>query len=150
MKILATSSRNGHERERPALKMRWRAEILLVLVAACASAFVWANDTAGYDTVRIIVPQDHATVHDNEGNLDVSAEVSPPLRSDAGDHIVFLLDGRAVASGADLRIRLTEVDRGTHTLQAQVATADGALLLASPVTSFYMWRASRLHPGRKN
>ena len=121
-----------------------------MLVAACASAFAWAGDTVGYDTVRIIVPQDHATVHDNEGNLDVSVEVSPPLRSDAGNHIVFLLDGRTVASGTDLRIRLTKVDRGTHTLQAQVATANGALLLASPVTSFYMWRASRLHPGRKN
>jgi len=121
-----------------------------VLVAACAPAFAWASDTAGYDAVRIIVPQDDATVHDNEGNLDVAVEVSPPLRSDAGDHIVLLLDGRVVASGADLRIRLTEMDRGIHTLQAQVATADGALLLASPVTSFYMWRASRLHPGRKN
>jgi hypothetical protein len=130
--------------------MRWRAQILLVLVAACASAFAWASDPAGYDTVRIIVPQDQATVHDNEGNLDVSVEVSPPLRSDAGNHIVFLLDGRVVASGTEVRIRLTDVDRGTHTLQAQVATADGALLLASPVTSFYMWRASRLHPGRKN
>ena len=130
--------------------MRWRAEILLVLVAACASAFAWASDSARYNTVRIIVPQVDVTVHDNEGNLDVSVEVSPPLRSDAGDHIVLLLDGRAVASGADLRVRLTGVDRGTHTLQAQVATADGALLLASPVTSFYMWRASRLHPGRKN
>lgn len=130
--------------------MRWRAEILLVLVAACASAFAWAGNTAGYDTVRIIVPRDQATVHDNEGNLDVSVEVSPPLSSDAGDHIVFLLDGRTVASGTDVRIRLTGVDRGTHTLQAQVAAADGTLLLASPVTSFYMWRASRLHRGRNN
>src|SRR3990172_1640287 len=94
-----TSSRNGHERERPTLQMRWRAEILLVPVAACASAFAWASDSARYNTVRIIVPQVDVTVHDNEGNLDVSVEVSPPLRSDAGDHIVLLLDGRAVASG---------------------------------------------------
>ena len=130
--------------------MRWRAEILLVLVAACAPAFAWAGDTTGYDTVRIIVPQDDAAVHDNEGNLDVSVEVSPPLRADAGNHVVLLLDGRVVASGAEVRIRLNGVDRGTHTLQAQVATADGTLLLASPVTSFYMWRASRLHRGRKN
>ncbi len=130
--------------------MRWRAEILLVLVAGCAPAFAWAGDTAGHDTVRIIVPQDDATVHDNEGNLDVSVKVSPPLRSDAGEQIVLLLDGRVVASGTEVRIRLTGVDRGIHTLQAQVATADGTLLLASPVTSFYMWRASGLHRGRKN
>lgn len=130
--------------------MRWRAEILLVLLAACAPAFAWAGDTGGYDTVRIIVPQDDATVRDNEGNVDVAVEVSPPLRSDAGEHIVLRLDGRAVASGADLHVRLTGVDRGIHTLQVQVATAGGAVLLASPVTRFHMRRASRLHPGRKN
>lgn len=130
--------------------MRSRAEILLVLAAACASAFAWASDATGYETVRIIVPQHDATVHDNQGTLDVSVEVLPPIRAEAGEHIVLLLDGRVVASGAKVRIRLTDVDRGTHTLQAQVAAADGTLLLASPVTSFHMWRASRLRPGRKN
>jgi len=130
--------------------MIWRAQILLVLVAACAPAFALAGDTAGYAAVRIVAPRDDATVHDNQGTLDVSVDVSPPLRPDTGDRIVLLLDGTAVASGAEARIRLTDVERGSHTLQAQVVAAGGALLLASPQTRFHMWRASRLFPGRKH
>ena len=69
--------------------------------------------------------------------LDVSVDVAPPLRIEAGDHIVLLLDGRVVANRAKAHIRLTDMDRGTRTLQAQVTTVGGALLLASPVTSFH-------------
>ena len=132
------------------LRMRSFGGIVFVCLAACASGFAWANEMAGYETVRIVAPQDDATVHDNQGALEISVEVSPPLRAEAGDYIVLLLDGKAAASGAKARFRLTRVDRGTHTLRAQVAAADGALLLASPQIRFHMWRASRLFPDRKN
>jgi hypothetical protein len=143
-------SRNGRGRARAARIMRPHAAILLLLLAVCTSILAWAGGAAGYDAVRIVAPQHDATVHDNQGTLDVSVAVSPPLRSKEGDHIVLLLDGRVAASGANVHIRLRDVDRGTHTLRAQVVAADGALLLASPETSFHMWRASRLFPGRKN
>lgn len=130
--------------------MRKRARILLALLVSCAPAFAWGGDAAGYQSVRIIAPQPDATVHDNQGRVDISVEVLPALRTAAGDRIVLLLDGRVAASGAKARIRLTGVDRGTHTLQAQIAAADGSVLLASTETRFHMWRASRLFPGRRN
>ena len=127
-----------------------RAEFLFLLVGACASVCACANDGPGYDTISIVAPKQDATVYDNQGTVDVSVEASPALRSDRGDHIALLLDGKVVASGADARHRLTDVDRGTHTLQAQVIAADGTLLLVSSETRFHMWRASRLSPARKN
>ena len=55
-------------------------------------------------------------VHDNQGVLDVSVEVAPPLRTKTRDHSVLLLDGRVAANRAKVQIRLTDVDRGPHTV----------------------------------
>ncbi len=129
--------------------MKTRAQLVLALFVACAPAFAPGADSVRYEAVRIVAPAQDATVHDNQGNVEVAVEVMPALRAAAGDRIVLLLDGRIAASGAKARFRLTGVDRGTHTLQAQVTAADGAVLLASAETAFHLWQASRLFPGRK-
>lgn len=130
--------------------MRFRADILIMLLAVCASTFARANDTTGYETVRIIVPQDDATVYDNQGVLDVALEVAPRATRRRGRSNHASAGWKGVASSAKAQIRVTDVDRGTHRLQARVAAADGTLLLASPQIRFHMWRASRLRPGWKN
>lgn len=108
-----------------------------------------AAQARAYDALRIAVPADEETVHDNNGDVRVIVRVSPPLDAQAGDRIVLLLDGHPAASGRTTRYELEDVDRGTHNLQAQVAAADGSVLEASPVVTFYMWRASRLFPNRQ-
>lgn len=103
-----------------------------------------------YGALRIVVPADEETVHDNNGDVRVVVRVSRPLDAKAGDRIVLLLDGHAAARGRTTRFELKNVDRGTHNLQAQLAAADGSTLEASPVVTFYLWRASRLFPNRQD
>jgi hypothetical protein len=120
------------------------------LVLLAAAALLAAPAYAGpYDAVRIVAPGQDATVHDNRGNVAVVVSASPPLDVAAGDRIVLLMDGRTVAKGPEAHFVLTEVDRGVHTVQAQVTSADGRILAASPPVTFDMWRASRLFPARK-
>ncbi|TAK87468.1 MAG: hypothetical protein EPO20_03960 [Betaproteobacteria bacterium] len=117
---------------------------------ACVVMVAGVAYAGAYDAVRIVAPNEDETVHDNNGNVAVVVRVSPPLDVEAGDRIVLLMDGSAVASGRDARFDLKGVDRGTHVLQAQVTAAGGSVLAASPQVSFHMWRASRLSPGRKD
>jgi hypothetical protein len=123
----------------------WRFVALACVVALCGFAYARA-----YDAVRIVSPAEDETVHDNSGNVAVTVSVSPPLDVKAGDRILLLLDGRAVASGGMTRFELKGVERGTHDLQAQVAAPDGSILGASTIVAFHMWRASRLFPGRRD
>ena len=109
-----------------------------------------AAQARAYDALRIVVPADGETVHDNNGDVRIVVRVSRPLEAGAGDRIVLLLDGHAAASGRTTRFELKDVDRGTHNLQARVAAADGSVLEASPVVTFYLRRASRLFPNRQD
>ena len=130
--------------------MKAYLHILFALLLVFAVPFARADDGARYDSVRIIAPLQDATVHDNQGKVDVAVQVSPQLNAAAGDRIALLLDGSVVANTANASTRLTNIDRGTHTLRAQVTAADGTVLLASPEVRFYMWRASRLFPSRRD
>ena len=122
----------------------------MALAAACSAIVVGGVHAGGYDTLRIVAPAHDATVHDNSGNVTVTVAISPRLRAEAGERLALLLDGKVVASGAEPRFVLADVERGAHTLQVRVTAADGADVQVSPPATFYMWRASRLFPGRKN
>jgi hypothetical protein len=121
-----------------------------LLAAALAGAAVSPPGLAqapGAYTVAIVQPANDETVHDNQGNVAVQVAVSPSLTAGAG--IVVLLDGQPVARQTDATFALSGIERGTHTLQAQVVGAGGATLAASPPVTFHMWQASRLFPSRK-
>ena len=99
--------------------------------------------------MRIVAPDPESTVHDNNGNLAVAVSVSPPLRAATGDTLTLLLDGKVAASGSLRHFELQGIDRGSHTLQAQVNAADGTVLISSSQVIFHMRHASRLFRDRQ-
>jgi hypothetical protein len=122
-----------------------------LLAAALAGTAVsppgLAQAPGRYANVAIVQPGNEDTVQDNQGNVVVQVAVSPSLAP--GDRIVLMLDGRPVGTRMDPSFTLSGIDRGTHTLQAQVVGASGATLAASQPVTFHMWQASRLFPSRK-
>ncbi len=122
---------------------------LLVVSLIAASLVTLLADAQGEATVRIVSPQPETTIHDNSGNLEVVVDVQPPMPGGGAYHLTILLDNQPAASGTRTHYAFTEVDRGAHTLQATVNTADGAVIVSSQPVTFYMWRASRLFPNRR-
>lgn len=123
--------------------------VLIAFVLACCLAIAGAADEGAYNMVRIVSPQAEETVHDNNGDVAVTVEVSSPLRIERGDRIALRLDGKILAMESSGQFSLTGLDRGSHTLQALVLAADGSVLAASAETTFYLWHASRLFPNRR-
>jgi Domain of unknown function (DUF4124) len=82
----------------------------------------------------------------NIDSLNIAVQTDPVLRP--GDHVFLTLDGEALNGGAGVAgsFTLSPVDRGTHTLQAVVRGADGAVRCQAPSITFYVHQPSILNP----
>ena len=105
------------------------------------------RDQAGRVILAIASPASEETVHNNDGDVHVEVIVLPDLAP--GQRIALLLDGEVVARQTSGSFELTALDRGAHTLQAQLVDRVGTVLAASDPVTFYMWRASALFPNRR-
>lgn len=110
--------------------------------------FAQLRAVPAYDRIEIMRPGNDSTVFDNSGNVEVSVAVTPGLRASSGDRIVLLLDGRRASLSRSAQIKLTGVERGDHTLVAQVLDSGGNAAISSAPVKFHLWQASRLFPGR--
>ena len=97
--------------------------------------------------IAIVQPAHEETIHSNQGDLTVQVRQSG---GEPDGSVRLVLDGTALPHSyrSDV-IELIGIDRGTHTLQAELLDAKGGQLAASEPVTFHMWHASRLFPGRK-
>jgi Domain of unknown function (DUF4124) len=80
------------------------------------------------------------------GSLTVVVQTDPPLRS--GDQIFVSYDGQPLngTSATGGAFTISPLERGTHTLQAVVRGADGAVLCQTPGVTFNVHQPSLLNP----
>ena len=96
-----------------------------------------ATEFNGYSSIAIVAPTPNGTVRNNEGRVPVGIELQPGLQP--GHEVTLLLDARPVpGTFSGTNIDLTGVERGTHTLRAQVRDAAGKVLIDSPSILFTM------------
>ena len=101
----------------------------------------------GYSEFRITSPESDTSFWDTAGNVNVDLSLEPTLR--ASDKIDLLLDGQSVGGGRSTAITLTEIDRGTHNLQAVVKSSAGKVIARSNTVTFTVQRGSQLSPQRR-
>ncbi|MEW6353714.1 MAG: DUF4124 domain-containing protein [Pseudomonadota bacterium] len=98
-----------------------------------------------YTKLDIVKPANDEAVRENSGALEINLAIEPQLDTKAGHTVTILLDGKPVLEGQTTpRVQLTNVDRGTHSLQAQIIDAKGAMLASSGGITFHMKRISTL------
>lgn len=96
---------------------------------------------AGYTDMRIDDPKDNGTVRNNEGKVPVQISLQPGIQE--GHTIRLILDGNPAGDPAEsTNIALTNVDRGTHSLSAEVLDQDGKVLRSVGPISFTLHKAS--------
>jgi hypothetical protein len=100
-----------------------------------------------YDSVRITAPPDDATVFAAQGGVDVDVSLDPSLME--GHTLTYVVDGKEVAKGlrAD-RIRITDLDRGTHHLEVAVRDEAGGIVGRSQRITFHLRQSSLNDPQR--
>jgi hypothetical protein len=99
----------------------------------------------GYTAFAIVSPENDATLRENNGGVEIQLAMEPALNLEAGHKITALLDGKSVVEGqTGLKILLPNIDRGTHTVEAQVSDASGALLATTNPVTFHLKRISTI------
>lgn len=96
----------------------------------------------GYSEFRITRPGDGESIRDNAGNVNIDLELKPKLL--AGDTIDLYLDGQSVGGGRSTAITLSDMDRGTHSLQAVVKSPAGQVMARSNSVTFTLQRRSAI------
>jgi hypothetical protein len=92
-----------------------------------------------YNRFEILSPAPDEGVRANDGNVTVSLALDPPLLP--GHRVVVLVDGRPVGSpDASLQVALTNLDRGTHRVEASVVNAGGQTLASAGPLTFHVLR----------
>lgn len=101
----------------------------------------------GYTEVAIVQPQQDETIRDNTGMVMVQVALQPALKTDAGHRLTLLVNGTPQpGSYVSTSLRITDLDRGTHTVQVRVIDAEGNTIAESNPVTFHLKQASRLHP----
>lgn len=118
-------------------------------VSGNATAREIPRNAVAYSAIAIVDPANDDTLRDNGGNLIVSVSLEPPLQKQFGHRLQLLLDGEIYSTGAVSNFALTEIDRGTHTVQATVLGIDDAPLATSQPVSFHLHRTSVLQLERQ-
>lgn len=93
--------------------------------------------------VVISSPADQGTVRENTGSVYVTSRITP--RFENGFKIQLLVDGTAFAEPSNTStFALRDVNRGEHTLQVKLFDPQGSIVSVSPISTFFMHRASSL------
>jgi hypothetical protein len=96
----------------------------------------------GYAEFRITNPEANASIRDNAGNVNVDVSINPKLRS--GDKVELKLDGQSIGGGKKTNFALTDMERGTHSLQAVVKNSAGKVVASSESITFTLQRRSKI------
>jgi hypothetical protein len=90
-----------------------------------------------YNNLAIVKPEAGEDVRGNQGNVEVTVAVEPDLITAKGHKIQLLLDGQVHGGPApSLAQSLRGVERGEHTVAAQVIDERGRVLISSRPVSF--------------
>jgi hypothetical protein len=99
------------------------------------------GEAPGYPQLTIEEPAADATIWDAQGNVPVQLTLKPELDTTAGHKIRITIDGvKQAQESTNPRFVLTNVARGTHTLQVSVIDADGKVLTSSDPVTFHLHR----------
>jgi hypothetical protein len=100
-----------------------------------------AQEMPAYRSLTIVSPADDAVVEYSGGWVNVFVSVEPALGVDRGHLVRLRLDGRLLHTGtAGTTIAIPDVERGTHTLQAEIVDQTGTALIVSAPVTFYQQR----------
>ncbi len=106
-----------------------------------------APKEAAYTSCAIAAPKQEQVFLNT---FTVTAQVSVQPGQRAGDRIVLTLDGQPLnLPSTGEQFTLTEVDRGSHVLQATIQDKDGQTVCQSSAVTFHVRQPSLLAPNRQ-
>jgi hypothetical protein len=92
-----------------------------------------------YHAFSIVKPANGEGYRNNAGTVSIQLSLQPSLIR--GHSVVIKLDGEQISKGSSLSATLENVDRGEHTITAQVISSNGKVII-SATSSFTLLRVA--------
>lgn len=100
-----------------------------------------------YEAVRIVAPPNDGTLFAALGGVDIDVTLQPDLME--GHTLSYIVDGKELAKGLRTnRVRVTDLERGTHHLEVVVRDEGGSIVGRSARITFHLRQSSLLEPSR--
>lgn len=96
------------------------------------------TSSVSYTGLKILSPSNNDSIRGNAGNVPVQLLVSPNLKIKLGHRFILSIDGKQVASTTVSRYKLTNIERGSHTLTVQIINKNNKALTRAVSVSFHM------------
>ena len=104
------------------------------------------EEAVGYKSFEILSPSNNETLRISSGNVPITLSITPELDIDQGHHISVYIDGVAtINKTTQLNLQIPNVDRGSHTLRAEIRDAKNKILKQSKAVKFHLKRYSSQH-----
>lgn len=118
-------------------------------VVADTEATSEAGDGADryYERFALVAPAEEETIWSNEGIIEVAFDVRPSL--DQGHSVRVLVDDAEAAQLSSPYGRLEGIERGAHTLRAELVDADNSVLATTEPVTVYLQKHSVNLPQRR-
>ena len=116
--------------------------------AATSTTTTPQEPSISYESLEITRPMNDETIRSNEGKLTALARVVPDLASD--HRFRWSMDGEVIQNVNSPELRLNNIDRGSHTLQAEIVDADGKVIISSDSITFHLMRYRIPSPAPKS
>jgi hypothetical protein len=108
-----------------------------------------STPAAAYSQLSVVEPANDQVIWSNEREVSVTVAIEPALKVAQGHRLMLVLDGTpATPASGDTHFSLSDIDRGSHTLVAEVHDALGRVLLQSSPVTFHLKQHSSLQPAR--
>ncbi|MBI3562853.1 MAG: DUF4124 domain-containing protein [Gammaproteobacteria bacterium] len=90
-----------------------------------------------YEELKITKPSNEETLWVDSGDVTLQASVKPGLNS--GHSLYFVIDDKAIAANGT-SLTVPNLDRGSHTVSAEIRDAQSSVIETSPPVIFYLRR----------
>jgi len=97
--------------------------------------------------LRMLTPVAEETLRNDQGEITLRLETVPELQP--GYILRITCDGKTVVEDTALELRIKGIERGEHTLQAELLDPQGQVLATTEKITIYMQRPRVLNPRPK-
>lgn len=96
-----------------------------------------------YSAIAILKPDDEEAIRANSGVFPVEIASQPALDASSGHRYVIIVDGKKHTENTSNKFNLENMDRGAHSISAEIRDNDGNVLVSSSSKKIYVLRAFR-------
>ncbi len=82
-----------------------------------------------YQAFSVVKPANGEGYRNNAGTVNIQLSLQPSLIR--GHSVLIKLDGEQISKGTSLSAKLTNMERGEHTLTAQVLSSNGKVIISA-------------------